>query len=167
LTDGTRLIAVENESVHTMPYVAALYDPGGRVYVHGFAQLDYDLNGNPISLNADGQGLRRVDRVTDQTLLFLDGSVGYWLSRNPGQFFGGVVAVGEVHYNKTLERADEVAMGNLRFGNRDASLDLVNSTLGAHALLGRSIVTNAVAFPLTRSDRVFDWEYKFLLNYRY
>jgi hypothetical protein len=72
-----------------------------------------------------------------------------------------------VHYNKTLENAEEVAVGNLRYGDRDAELDLINGTLGVHVLAGQSIFTNAVAFPITRSDRVFDWEYRFFVNRRY
>jgi hypothetical protein len=147
--------------------VAALYDSGGRIFVHAFAQIDYDVNGNPVFMNADGMGLAQAGRVNDQTLLFLDGSLGYWLYRNANTHISGVATMAEVHYNKTLDDAEEVTVGNLRYGDRDDDLDLINGTLGAHVLVGNSIFTNAVAFPITRSDRVFDWEYRFFVNRRY
>jgi hypothetical protein len=168
LTDGTSLIEIHNEAVHLIPFVAALYDPGGRIFMHAFAQIDYDFNGSPVFMNTNGVGLAQAGRVTDQTLLFLDGSLGYWLYRNSGaRHIHGVATMAEVHYNKTLENAEEVAVGNLRYGDRDAELDLINGTLGVHVLAGQSIFTNAVAFPITRSDRVFDWEYRFFVNRRY
>jgi hypothetical protein len=167
LTDGTPLIEIQNEAIHLIPYVAALYDPGGRIFIHAFAQIDYDFNGSPVLMNADGMGLAEAGRVTDQTLLFLDGSFGYWLYRNPGAHIHGVATMAEAHYNKTLENAEEVAVGNLRYGDRTADLDLVNGTLGVHVLAHQSIFTNAVSFPITRSDRVFDWEYRFFVNRRY
>lgn len=164
LTDGTPLIRQKNESFHFIPYLAALYDPGGRVFVHAFANLDFDLNGNPVQINPNGGTLQNYGRLTDQTALFLDGSLGYWLYRNPDEFFYGVAGMAELHYNKTLDNAEEVAAGNIRIGARDTNLDLLNGTLGAHAIFGMTTFTNAVSFPITRSDRVFDWEYRFFVN---
>lgn len=165
--DGTSLIRVSNESVHLVPYVAALFTPTFNLFGHAFAQLDYDFNGSPVDLNADGTGLRRAGRISDQTVMFLDSSAGYWLYRNDNRWFSGVAGMAELHYNKTLEQANSVASGNLAVGDRNASLDLLNATLGGHVRAGQTIVTNGVSFPITQSDAVFDWEYRLFVNRYY
>lgn len=167
LNDGTKLIELDNEAVHVTPYVAALFTPSYNLFGHAFAQLDYDLNGSAVSMNPDGSGLRHVGQLTDQTVLFLDGSLGYWLYRNDGAFFSGVAGMAELHYNKTLEHANTVASGNLVIGDRNANLDLINSTLGAHVRLGQTIVTNGFSFPLNKTEAVFDWEYRMFVNRYY
>lgn len=167
LADGTKLIEIDNQAVHITPYVAALFTPSYNVFGHAFVQLDYDTNGSAVSMNPDGSGLRHVGRLTDQTTLYLDGSIGYWLYRNDDAFFSGVAGMAELHYNKTLEHANTVASGNLVVGDRNANVDLINSTLGAHVRIGQTVVTNGVSFPLNKSESLFDWEYRLFVNRYY
>jgi hypothetical protein len=167
LSDGTPLIVKENESFHIVPYLAALYDGGGRTFFHAFANIDFDVNGNPVYLNPTGAGLAQAGEISDQTYLFLDGSLGYWIYRDFSRRFAGLATMAELHYNRSLDDAEVVSAGNLQVGDANDNLDLLNATLGVHALFGLTTFTNAMSFPLTRSDRLFDWVYRFFVNRAY
>ncbi len=65
LQDGPQLLAVNNRSVHLMPFLGALYTPTDRFFAQGFLQLDVDANGNPVYVNPTLERLSFAGRLHD------------------------------------------------------------------------------------------------------
>jgi hypothetical protein len=160
--DGQRQFTIKNESTHILPYVGFLWQPADLFYIQGFLQVDVAANGNTI----EQQGTR-VGVLTDQTLLYADISIGYWLFYNPeASFLMGITPTIEFHYTSTMQNADIVtagsSLGAVGFGNVYNQLAITNVTAGAHFWFGpRSVFTFAGAFPLStrEQDRMFDAEF--------
>jgi hypothetical protein len=169
LSDGTQLVRIENQSIHAIPYVGLHYAPAPRYFVHSFLSLDRDLNGNQVQANLDGFGLFPVGRWRDQTFLFFDVGVGAWLFRDAWHNgLSGLALTAELHYSQTLDDADAVRTDGLVVGDPNASLSLVNGTLGTHLEFGPcTIATVGYSFPLTSDERVFDGELRIFVNQRF
>jgi hypothetical protein len=158
----TRLV-VHNDAVHLLPFVGVLSAHGERLFFQGFAQVDVSLNGDRVdvfnaTIPAYDSGL-----VNDQTLIYLDAGLGYWLWSDPCNCgIQGVASVMEIHYTTTLEDADIFsAFGGLhRVGNQANRMDIVNVTVGLHTLLSNGLEMRVgTAFPFdSRDDRLFDAE---------
>ena len=168
--EGTRVFVTDNtaptftiadNAYHILPYVGALWTPDDRWFAQAFLQFDVAANGNQISQ----QGFGEIGSLRDQTLLYLDLSVGCWLYRDPSAaWVTGVAPVVEFHYTTTLQDAQFV-QGQLpdafEFGNVANRLDIHNLTLGAQFLLGKqSTLHVAGVIPLDSLgyDRQFDGE---------
>lgn len=166
---------MRNESVHLLPYVGFLRVPNDCAFYHGFAQVDVPLGGNRIdyfdaALGAPGT----FGRLTEQSLLYLDFSAGYWLYRNPcSRGITGLASLVEFHYTTTLEDANSltgtVAGTNFQFGNRLNRVDVVNLTVGLHAeIADRTTVRVGGVFPLENdADKPFDAEFQISVNRRF
>ena len=163
---------IHNEAVHLSPFIGFLNAPNDRIFFHGFAQLDVAANGNPVTYVDVISGT--FGKLTDQTLMHLDLSGGYWLYRNRySGWITGVASIIEFHYTTTLNDADividAVTPNTLQFGNRLNRVDMVNLTAGLHAQLGgRTTVRVAGVFPFQgRMERPFDAELQVSLNRRF
>lgn len=54
--------------------------------------------------------------VTDQTLMYVDASFGYWLFRDDeAEFLQGLASVLELHYTTALTRADNLDLTVVEF----------------------------------------------------
>jgi hypothetical protein len=167
LVDGQKLLSVDNDSVHLVPYIACLYAPAySDSFAHAFVTADVDANGNPVQANVSGTGLETIGRYNDQTLLSVNVAYGRWIHRDPSSAaqLNGLAWSTELHYTATVSDADSIASGNFVVGNPDADLSLLNATLGGHARFGLTTFTAAYAVPLTSDDRVFDGEFRFFVN---
>jgi len=167
MSDGTPLVTVDRQSVHIVPYLAALYTPNSNLFVHAFLQTDIDVNGNSVLANRDFTGLVPVGTWQDQTLLMADLGIGSWLYRDPQGQSGitGVAVTGELHYTNSVQDADSVTSGSFVVGNPYSDIDLLNASVGAHVRVGRSShITAGYGFPLTAGDRVFDGELRAYWN---
>jgi hypothetical protein len=189
---------VENEAVHLQPFLGVLWQPNSRLYTQFFAQLDLDVNGNTTFLAPsafsdinpeDPQGVYH-----DQTLLFLDVSVGYWLYRNEcARFLTGIIPVVELHYSTTVQDTDFVTSTFSEPGIPGAGNDIIippeqlpgvvvsrggirtdvlNLTGGVHFNIGRmSTLTVAGVAPLRRGEdsveALFDTEFVVQFNRRF
>jgi hypothetical protein len=137
LADGTPLVRVNNDAVHLKPYVAGLYTPNERWFAHGFLEVDTPANGNRLHVN-DGTGLVQAGMLNDATYLFADAGIGYWLYQSPYRALTGIAPTIELHYNTSLQSADNVSVGALTIGNFGDHVDALNLTLGGTMEFGPS-----------------------------
>ena len=162
-------LTVNEDAVHLLPYVGLLLTPSERLFTQFFAQFDFDANGNRVSFNGEDVGA-----FQEQTLLFLDWSVGYWLYRRccpdcDGVAHEGLVGVApilELHYTSTLSQTDRVSTDGGTLANLSGRQDLLNLTGGLEAQFGGNwFVRAAGVVPLKENpDRRFDAEFLFQIN---
>lgn len=167
LSDGTDLISLENESVHLLPYLALLYSPVGyNCFFQSWLTMDYDLNGTPVYANTTGTGLQHVGRWNDQHLITLSVAAGSWLyeNRSRSALLRRLAWSAEFHYTETLNDADSVVTDNITIGDPNSSLSLVNGTIGAHATIDTCTFTLGYTVPFTSDNRVFDGEFRAMMN---
>lgn len=167
--------SVENEAVHLAPFVGLLQTPTDNLFYQAFLQVDVPANGNPVTFSTP------TDRGTfgefdEQTLLFADASVGYWLYRDStAHILSGLAPILELHYTTTLEDSDVVqgAAGPLNsmfvVRNTAGRLDALNLTLGLHGRISEDVTVRAGGvFPLRDDDdRLFDAEFQTSVNLFY
>ncbi len=163
---GTPLMQIDNSSTHLLPYLALLVNPNNDWFVQAALQFDVAANGNPVSANLTGNGLTPCGQIYDPTLIFADATLGRWLYRNPCQRFSALAAVVEAHYTGELNAPSSVGGNGLNgfsLGYDTASFNVLDITVGAHAVIGRTTVTAGFATPLTE-DRGFEGEFRFFVN---
>ncbi len=159
---GALQLVIENEAVYFQPFLGAEYSPSDRLFVQMFAQLDFDTGGNTVNFIRANNG--SVDGVIqDQTLMFLDMAVGYWIYRDCCQcsFVTGMAPMMELHYTSTIQDPDRVTVGIDTISTPYNRLDVLNMTAGLRfELRGRSYLTIAGVVPLRerREERIFDSE---------
>jgi hypothetical protein len=149
-----------NEAVHLQPFVGMYFEPRPRMFTMLFGQLDFDTNGNDVTI----AGI--TDNLTDQTLLFLDVSTGYWLYRNyQASCLRSIAPMVELHYSTTLEDQEYGVFNSGQFSGRpifvsDFRRDILNITGGLFFELGRmSTLKVGAAAPLRDgTDAQFDTE---------
>jgi hypothetical protein len=153
-SSGTvELASMQNQSVHLQPFLGFVTTPGGRAFLQGVAQVDVDVNGNPVWLNGAGYG-----RIQAQPLLYTSLSGGVWIYENPcARLLSGVAPIIELHYTSTLKNTDQLSG---QFSNILNRQDFLNLTGGTTFALGqRSYLTLAGTVPLrTFPGRGFNGE---------
>ena len=165
-------ITVENDSVHLLPYIAAQFTPDENWFFHSFAQIDVAANPNGISLSVPGAPTRGGS-LSEQTLMYLDASAGYWWFRSDDdEGLTGLASILEVHYTTTLNDAQQNDLGTNGFfnaGNGQNRFDVVNLTVGAHSEWWQhTSVRAAVVVPLrSENNRFFDSEFQLSLIRRF
>ena len=165
---------IQNQAVHLLPYIGLLRKPNDCFFWQGFLQIDVPLNGNAIDFDDRFDGPGSFGILDDQTLLFADLELGYWLHRNPcARGLTGLAAVVEFHYATTLQDADIVTgtttITNFAFGNLANHVDEVNATVGLHGeFANRTLCRVGAVFPLSWGDnRSFDAEVQVQLERRF
>jgi len=167
----TNRFLVRNESVHLMPFVAFTRKPNDCLFYHAFFQMDVATNNNRVE-NANGATLGTLN---DQTLLFADVGMGYWIYRNycGCRRLTGVAAILEYHYTTTTQDAGTMPPVNITatravFGGRRNRSDISNVTAGLHAEFCCGTVGRVgVALPLETDQRAFDAELLLQLEQRF
>jgi hypothetical protein len=172
-SQGSRTaLQVLNQSVHLLPFVGGLWTPNDRLFCLGFMQLDADANGDPVNSVAFIQGQEftsSIGRYNEQTMLYLDGAVGYWIRRNdaPDRRLNGIAVFGELHGNQSLNTSALNAPQSslpLLAGN---SISILDMTVGADFQFGKlTTLTTAYCTPLT-AQREFDGQFRFMFNRRF
>lgn len=184
------IFAVENESIHVLPFIGALFLPTERLFIQGFVQADLDPTGNPFKYaeyNPAGPRfpMQTIGRPNDVDLIFFDVGIGYWIYQAP--ICGGACGVGgcgdrhgwirgiaptlEIHYNGTLDAADPVFVqrGPSVFpvgGGDQSSIDVWNMVLGVNVdLHHNATLTLAYATPISGDDQQFDSEFRVMFNW--
>jgi hypothetical protein len=145
----------QNDAVHVLPFLGVYHAPTSRLFSQFFAQLDFDVNGNDVLIGGQ-QGV-----LQDQTLLFLDYSVGYWLHRDRcRQYMRGVAPMVELHYSTTLQDQDYGPYQGRQIFIEDFRRDVLNLTGGLYFELGpmASLKIGGVSPLRTGSDKMFDSE---------
>jgi hypothetical protein len=160
-------IDFENEAVHLLPYLAVQASPDENWFFHAFAQVDIAANENEVSLVQPASTVS--DSLAEQTLLYLDGSAGYWWYQSTDDSgLTGLASVVELHYTTTLNDADSANLGSGFIGNLDNRYDVLNLTAGVHSeWSGNTAIRFAVVVPLDRDERFFDSEMQVSIIRRY
>ena len=110
-TDTTATFVIHNDSVHLAPFVGMHWDVTDSWYAYGFAQLDFDANGDASTRRPLPSSPRPTftGRYFDQDLLYVDLGVGHWLYRNTcAHYLTGIVPTVELHYTTTLQDSNTV-----------------------------------------------------------
>jgi len=177
---GSTLLQIRNDSFHLLPFIGSLYTPTDELFVQAMIQYDIDANGNRVEVaNLDGGGLptnefSSMGRANDATFVYWSLSTGYWVYRDEtGEgLITGFAPMMELHYNQSLQ-SDDVLTGSDNIGNLYqigagvGSLQVLNLTLGATAILGNSSTLSAAyVTPIgNRDDQQFDGELRLFLNW--
>lgn len=169
---GTRLLEVENEAVHLMPFLGILYTPNERFFSQLFLQIDTDVNGNPVAIRDPFTNtLADAGKLDDQDFLYVDLAFGYWLMRdNSGcSRISGIAPIFEVHWNTSIEESTGVEQSGLRVGSLAEDIDQVNLVAGVTVeCTGNTTLTTAFAAPVGGdADRDFDGELRVIFNRRF
>lgn len=168
LSDGTKLIEIDNQSVGLAPFLGWLWTPTDRLFAQAFLQYEFDASGSPVYVNRSLQGLEDAGTLTGTTFQYFDVGLGYWSHRDssPCAFLQGIAWTGELHWNKSLQGSDVVRSGNFVVGNLGNNIEVINLTLGAHVCLkNATTVTCGYAAPLGGgSDQQFDGEFRLMVN---
>jgi hypothetical protein len=171
LTPATAYL-LDNQAVHLLPYVGLIGTPDEIWFWEGFAQIDVPTNGHAIELSALGPGT--LGMFNEQSLMYLDLSLGCWLYRNPcARWMTGLASVVELHYTTTLQASDSVVGvipgGTLAIQNSANRQDVLNLTFGLHTEFARrTLLRVAGVVPVTSGDdRFFDSEIQVQLERRF
>lgn len=174
-------VIIRNQSVTFGPFLGGLYTPNERLFVQGFTQWNFPLNGNRFLFTPNNNGVvGDTERyiLDDQSFLMFDLSAGYWMFRKSEGLIRGFAPMVETHYTTTLNNADLIPLANNvngsnyrgLAGNTLNRLDVVNFTMGSTIQVGeKGFVTTGVVLPLNRGDHnfLFDWEFLVQLNYQF
>lgn len=166
----------QNESMHLLPYVGALWQPTENLFFTGFLQMDIAANGNEIIADRQFADPLSLGRYNEQNLLYVDGAMGYWLYRDPyTDGITGVAAIFELHYTTAVQDTDVASLGPpatspLVISNPLNRFDVLNASVGLNFNLGyASNLRVAGVAPLgdRQDQRFFDAEVQVQFNYRY
>jgi hypothetical protein len=166
---------IRNQAVFLSPYVGILRTPNDKLFYQAFLQLDVPTNGNRIDyVDTVGPVTGSFGTLYDQTLMYADLSVGYWLSRNPSaNWVTGLAGIVELHYTTTVQDASIVNGSTygryFSFGNFSNRVDVLDLTVGLHTeLVQHTLCRVAGVVPLrTGADRLFNAEVQVQLERRF
>jgi len=168
---GNQIVSIDNQAVHLLPFLAVYKKYSSRTWAIGIVQFDFDANGNEFVFN-NGQN---SSVYQDQTMMFLDASVGHWFYENQCgcSWIQRAAVIGELHYATTLNDTDVAQAGPVEDSdvvrNPFNRLDILNGTAGLRFQLGRNyLLTTAAVFPLReREEAQFDSEIAILVTRRF
>jgi hypothetical protein len=173
---GKDLVLVENQSVHTMPFVGFIWAPNDRFFTQSLLQIDVDTNGNPAYANVlltDNikQPGNYAGRLTYPTFMYIGLSAGYWWYKNdnPSATLTGIAPIMELHINQSLSPYDVLCQPGYQIGEDLGSLSMINGMAGFNLECGtRSTMTFAYVSPIGGGvDRWFDGEVRAMYNWRF
>ncbi|MCA9169981.1 MAG: hypothetical protein KDB23_20035 [Planctomycetales bacterium] len=159
-----------NESVHLQPFLGLYYAPRPKVFTQFFSQLDFDTQGNGVTVAGISDTLR------EQTLMFMDLSVGYWLHKNPrARYFRSIAPMLELHYSTSLESQGYGAFEGVSINSgstifiQDRRKDVLNLTGGLFFDLTQmtTVKVGAIVPLRTGFDKQFDAEFGVQVSRRY
>lgn len=167
---GVGNFTLKNDATHLIPFVAYQATPNDDFFFNGFLQFDTPTNANSAQSRSGAGGTTITNgSVTDQTLMYVDASFGYWLFRDDeAEFLQGLASVLELHYTTTLTRADNVDLKVVEFGATSGQYDVLNMTVGLQANIARStLIRAAFVTPLRDGkNRFFDSEFSLAVVFR-
>jgi hypothetical protein len=170
---GQRVEAVRfaNESFFLQPFLGVYYRPNSFLFTQFVTQVNFDVSGSILTVNDPTLfGGTGSDRLFEQSLLFLDYSVGYWAYRTKrcDVWLTGVAPIVELHYTTTMEDLDLPEIDSGPVFEEDFRRDALNITGGVIFEIGpmTSLRVAGVA-PLRDDGLTFDSEFGLQLIRRY
>lgn len=164
LFDGANELAVENESVHLLPFIGVQYTPNDRWFAQGMIQFDFDANGNEVFVGPLGGPLGSIGDARDNSYMFVDLSVGYWIYKAQCQSatIQGVAPILEIHHNTTLDNGDQLTEIGLA---RPGSTSVTNAVFGLTTQMSdNKTLTVGYTTPIGGDDQ-FDGELRLFFNW--
>lgn len=165
--NGDSTFTLKNDATHLIPFIAYQAAPNDDLFFNGFLQFDTPTNANTVDARFGSN--RTVTSVRDQTLMYVDASFGYWLFRDEeSEFLTGLAGLLELHYTTALNRADNVDLDFVHFGEGSGRFNVFNLTTGVQANIGRSTMVRAAFVAPLRNDpnRFFDSEVSLAIVFR-
>ena len=189
--EGEPFLAIENESVHVMPYIGG-NNNRGRWFGQWYLQGDMDTTGSPVDIQNVMTGeIEHAGVLHDAPMLYASLSGGYWLyqrghravsfdSSSPGRTIKRTVYTGggggmtglapimEFHFNRSLDKSEVITSGPIEL--RSASdFSLTNLVLGGVMTFGTGgSLTVAWGTPIIgQDDKQYDNEVRVMLDYEY
>lgn len=157
-------VEVKNEAFYLQPFFGVLMTPTDRWFTQFVVQADFDVRGNPVDVV--GSPVLYDARMQDQSLLYLDLSMGYWIYRNPYGRVSGIAPMLELHSTSTMQDSDVYVGTNtgdtVTIVNPRGRTDVLNMTFAVRTEFGNgsSYLTFAAVTPLRQgNDRFFDGEF--------
>jgi len=176
---GGQTFNIQNDTAHLIPFLGMLnQSPDQRWFVMGVGGLDIPMRGNQIEFVDPIAGAQDLGRLVDQTLLYLDLTVGRWMYRNPeSDTLTGFAVQAELHYAGTLRDANTlqgVVSGvgwntGFNFGNTRNRFDNAFAALVLHAeLQNQTDVRVGWILPVNdANNRFFDSEFIVAVTQRF
>ncbi|MCA9051370.1 MAG: hypothetical protein KDA89_21680 [Planctomycetaceae bacterium] len=166
ITDGGTALTVDNQSVHLLPFIGVQVRPDDRWFAQGMLQLDIDANGNPVAFGALGTPYAGAGRPNDNTYLFVDMSVGYWVYKSGARDSAvqGIAPIVEIHHNTTLDNGQGLNQNGFTQA-APGGTSVTNVVVGVTTQMnGNKWITLGYTTPIG-NDRQFDGELRLLLNW--
>jgi hypothetical protein len=173
-SNGTTILKIENDSVHVMPFLGAVYSPGQRFFTQSILQFDFDANGNSVLQTDFVSGLptgnlSQVGTANDVPFVYWSWSAGYWVyqSNEDRQGLTGLAPIAELHWNRSLGDTDVITTDTFTVGSEVETVSLLNATLGVTTWWGQNKqLTAAYCLPVGGgSDQQFDGEIRVFFNW--
>lgn len=159
---------IENKTIHVTPYIAATWMPAPYTSAHLFYSIDFDVNGSPVFMDTNLDGLIDVTgNYTSATMHSLDLSFISWLFRDDFAPTGlsGAAWYTEFHYSGSLQTPDSIVSGPFRIGNSNSNIDMFNIAFGSHLQFANDkLLTIGYALPLKTTESVYDGELRVMFN---
>jgi hypothetical protein len=169
---------IKNQAVHLMPFLGGVYTPDDRFFAQGMLQVDCATNGNDVLIERGELGpLTKVGRLNDATFLYVSVGTGYWLRREPDSWLSGLAPIVELHYNRSLQKTDSVAVpddqqvwdvqAGSRIGARQ-NIEVINFVAGVNVFIeDNKTLTVGYSTPIEGSDasRAFEHELRVMFNW--
>ncbi len=162
-------ITVQNQSVHLLPFVGALWRPSDRLFVQGYIQVDVDASGDAVLVGLPPYGTISLGRIYDPTLLYINFAAGYWLRKGDCcRLVSGLALIGEIHVNESVGSGSQTNLVP-GLGTTPTSFSLVDMDFGLHLDMGQhNNVTCAYVAPLSGGpDRALDGGFRLFYNYTF
>ena len=158
-SDGADLLRIKNEAYTLTPFIAALFTPNDRLFGQAWMQFSFDATGSKVLVAQQGGGLGGVGRLYDQSLMQIDGQLGYWIYRSQNSALRGLAPYVELHYNTPINTGKAVQTGAFAVGG-GGQFDELNLSAGVTAQVGTNLlVTVGAAVPLrSGTDKFFDYQ---------
>lgn len=164
---GDSRFTLKNDATHLIPFIAYQAAPNDDFFFNGFLQVDTPTNANTVDARSGNN--RTLASVRDQTLMYVDASVGYWMFRDDeAEYLTGLAGLLELHYTTALNRADNVDLDFVHFGAGSGRFNVFNLTTGLQANIGRSTMVRAAFVTPIRdgTNRFFDSEVSLAIVFR-
>jgi hypothetical protein len=172
---------IRNEAVYLQPFLGMLYAPDDRLFVQGYAGVDFDANGNGVTFTEiDPNGstpntFQDSGNYRSQHFLLLDLSIGYWAYRNRcASGITGMAPIVELHYMSTVNATDSYVVDGNFLGedgitNSYNRMDILNITGGLHFAIEDLSSLRVIASAPLRDDEeaFFDAEVAVQFNRRF
>ena len=163
-------LKIVNQSITLAPYVAFYTTPTPRLFTQFWASTVFDTSGSRVDTDFIGIGTYTpAARMYSQSMMSLDGQIGYRLYNNPNGLLRSLTPFGELHWNSSMGVPTPINANGLTLNYADPHFNELNTTLGANAIWSNNLLTAVgLSLPLrSGNDRTFDYQLGLRLSYFY